>query len=301
MTDIAKKSLADSYADLLWERSTVPDHLWHYTDGAGLLGIANSRSLWCTEYRYLNDREEISTYAAQLQSYLRAALKDRLSSEDVDLIVGTSGLYAAWHVFVCSFCTDADRNEHWHQYAKKAGYALGFNPHTLRSLARTQGFALGPMIYGVDKALNIATAAVNDQLAVWHSFTSPLKTDERPKLSHFVSKLILSFAPFFKQESFQRENEWRLVKMTGIDDAGSIRASKPFGLISYYEFNFNSTSNAQALGTEPVPIDLIPRIIIGPGNETVGLPRVDNPYTLLLRSGFETLVSESKSSLRFVD
>jgi hypothetical protein len=38
-----------------------------------------------------------------------------------------------------------------------------------------------------------------------------------------------------------------------------------------------------------------------PGNDTVGLPRANNPYALLANSGLETLVSESASSLRFND
>jgi hypothetical protein len=32
--------------------------VFHYTDGAGLLGILSSKSLFATDYRYLNDVSE---------------------------------------------------------------------------------------------------------------------------------------------------------------------------------------------------------------------------------------------------
>lgn len=123
----------EKFPDLLWDRRPTPEYLWHYTDGNGILGIANSRSLWCTEYRHLNDRQEIYTFASRFQSCLQAELKDKLSPDDIDKIVSAFGLYQTWPVFVCSFCADADRNEHWHQYLEKLG---------MRSALIQQSFAL---------------------------------------------------------------------------------------------------------------------------------------------------------------
>jgi hypothetical protein len=39
------------------ETNAVPS-VFHYTDSAGLLGILSSRSLFATDYRYLNDAAE---------------------------------------------------------------------------------------------------------------------------------------------------------------------------------------------------------------------------------------------------
>jgi Protein of unknown function (DUF2971) len=283
MANSRKKSLTNSFTDFVWEKFVVPEHLWHYTDGAGLLGIAKSKSLWCTEYRHLNDRDEISTFAIRLQNYLQQKLKDIWDSEDANLLAETSNLYRTWNVFICSFCTEADRNEHWHQYARKAGYALAFDPLALRSLARAQDFALGPVIYGEDKALSIATAVIEDQLSVWQSFKSPLAGDAPLKLTNFICRLILNFAPFFKPESFEREKEWRLVKITVQHGDGNMlfRASKAFGLLGYYEFKFKTDSHGKA---GSVPRKLIPRLVTGPGNETEGWLLSVNPYSLLERS-----------------
>jgi hypothetical protein len=75
-----------------------------------------------------------------------------------------------WNVFVGSFCMEGDRNDLWSQYATQAGYALGFDPSILRSLARRQGFALSPVLYGDDKAVAFAESIVKDHEHVWRSF-----------------------------------------------------------------------------------------------------------------------------------
>ena len=37
----------------------APDRIYHYTDDAGLRGIIEHGSLWCTDVAYLNDPSEI--------------------------------------------------------------------------------------------------------------------------------------------------------------------------------------------------------------------------------------------------
>jgi Protein of unknown function (DUF2971) len=290
------KRAGRSYADVMWEKAKIPSQLWHYTDSAGLLGIATSKSLWCTEYRYVNDRQEMATFATQLQGRLRETLKAFLRKEDVDLVAKLSNMYTTWNVFICSFCKEPDRNEHWQQYARRAGYALGFDPYVLRSLAQAQGFVLAPLFYGTNTALDIASAVLQDHPSLWESFKSPLSTDDVQTLSRTLCDLILHFAPFFKDASFKREEEWRLAKVTGLDGDGKMlfRASKSLGLVNYYEFKFEAEPGK-------IPTNLIPRVVIGPGNDTVGWPRGNNPSALLEKSGLMTDVSESKSSLRFHD
>jgi hypothetical protein len=45
--------------------SETPDRLYHYTDARGLLGILESRKLWASDVRLLNDARELD-YAADL-------------------------------------------------------------------------------------------------------------------------------------------------------------------------------------------------------------------------------------------
>jgi hypothetical protein len=173
--DSKKDFTQDSVADHLWNRSATPGLLlWHYTSGNGLFGIAHEKSLWCTEYRHLNDRAEMSVFAEQFQNSLQTALKNTntFSSEDIERLVSTSNLYRTWNVFICSFCADADRNEHWQQYAKRAGYALAFDASILRTLATAQGYSLAPVVYGDEKAEKVAAAVLQDNLSKFMTFNT---------------------------------------------------------------------------------------------------------------------------------
>jgi hypothetical protein len=85
-----------------------------------------------------------------------------------------------------------------------------------------------------------------------------------------------------------------LIKLMGVDkaDGTQFRSSAAFGILNYYELQFDAGQTTSR--------ELIPRIMIGPGNETVGFMRAHVPSTLFEKLGFCTLVEESKSSLRFL-
>jgi hypothetical protein len=171
----------------------------------------------------------------------------------------------------------------------------------MRELARKQGFALGPVQYKNDDMSELADAIINDHAEVWEQFVSPLSQPNMSKLSNFACRLILRYAPFFKAHSFARENEWRLIKVIGIGDASSeFRANELFGLVEYLRFNFKVDDKGKMRRTGSAPTHLIPRITVGPGNESEGWMAQRVPYELLDRQSMETRVSQSDSSLRFV-
>jgi hypothetical protein len=244
---------------------------------------------------------KIFTFASRFQSCLQVELKDKFSADDVDKFISAFGLFQTWSVFVCSFCADADRNEYWHQHAKKAGYALGFNSALVRALAARQDFAVGPVIYGEETALKVATAALRNRLNIWPSFKSPLSQEDLRKISVSLCRAALIFAPFFKPFAFERENEWRLVKVATVDDQAKIqfRANKSFGLVAYYEFKFQSESKIRTRFSESAPANLIPRVLVGPGSSTEGYLSASNAYSVFERIGIKTIVSKSNSTLRF--
>jgi hypothetical protein len=39
-------------------QKAIPSTLWHYTSYAAFRDILNSKTIWATDYRFLNDREE---------------------------------------------------------------------------------------------------------------------------------------------------------------------------------------------------------------------------------------------------
>jgi hypothetical protein len=294
MSDTAVPNLGDVFAEYAWKQVSVPENLWHYTDAVGLIGIANSKTLWCSDYRHLNDKAEMSVFTAEFIANLGEELKHKCSEGDAALIILALKMHITVNVFVGSFCTENDRNEHWHQYAKGAGYAVGFDLKNLHSLAAPQGFILAPVIYGAEKAKHVATSLVKDPGPLWQLLEGPLTEENRNKCISLAFRLLLLFAPLFKPAAFESEKEWRLVKVSGVSGSKDtrFRPSKTFGVLAYNEFKLKIDDDGSA------PSHLIPRVVVGPGNQTEGVARASNVYELLEANGFETLVSESASSLR---
>ncbi|MCP3389983.1 DUF2971 domain-containing protein [Bradyrhizobium sp. CCGB12] len=297
-SDGVKTSPISNY---IWETQTPPSLLWHYTNADALLGIARNQVLWCTEYRYLNDRKEISAFAIHLIARIReelVAIFGRETSDSIAEFVTT--LYNTWNIFICSFCLDADRNEHWYQYAGKAGYSLGFDTYQLKALADSQGFTLGPTLYGESTAINIATAVLKDNLHKLEAIERPITESNYNEVVSFLCRLTLGYAPFFKAESFEREREWRLVRATGIDGDNKMqfRSKLPFGLVGYLPFSLLAKKERQDQPNHNERNTLIPRLMIGPGNETTEFTRAAHAYRLLAQNGFDAEVGETSSSLR---
>jgi hypothetical protein len=224
-----------SYREIFLEHA--PNRLWHYTDAPGLIGIATSKSLYCSEYRHFFDRSEIWTFSRLFQNQIRKRLlKAELPAESADSIVDQSNLFITWYIFISSFCADHETDHHWRQFSKKAGYALGFDTAVLARIAEQQGFLLGPVFYGEETLGGIANAVLSDKLP---NVGLPLADNTRDELSMFVCRQILELAPFFKREKFRSEKEWRLVKVVGIADLANIgfRPHPQFGLKAYLEFD----------------------------------------------------------------
>lgn len=134
--------------------SQLPDRLYHYTNGDGVKGIVESATLWGTDPRFLNDTTELAyantvvarvardllrTHAAGSQkTFLEAA-----SLQILDAFVATFGIYVA------CFCEDDDLLSQWRGYrAGRGGYALGFDPHPMRS---GTGLRLRRIAYNFDE------------------------------------------------------------------------------------------------------------------------------------------------------
>ena len=284
-------------ADILYDgarnQGSVPDRLWHYTDSSGLLGIAKSKALWCTDYRFLNDREEIKYFAKRFYPAVAGALREHFSQADLTKIIEFSEMNMIFNTYICSFCSDSDNDEHWFHYGGKAGYSLGFDLAQLRSLAQEQGFALAPVRYCKNalELVEVARAILQDRRSIWENHKSPLDADTKFALSAFMGQIVLSYGPFFKSNYFEFEKEWRLVKMEYNKDKVRFRSSKAFGLISYREF--------QLIPKAEKDNNVVTQIYIGPGNEAIDFPMWDNPYTLFKANGFTLQAGHSKSNLLF--
>jgi hypothetical protein len=115
-----------------------PATLYHYTDARGLLGIIESRALWATDFRYLNDGKELlypyEPLLHELEGYefpLLAAVKSRLDQICMGRAADPTG-----GVFVACLSATHDEPGQWLRLGGDGGgYALRLNVEMLSATA----------------------------------------------------------------------------------------------------------------------------------------------------------------------
>lgn len=137
------------------------------------------------------------------RTFLEAA-----SQEILDAFTDTFGIYVA------CFCEDDDLLSQWRGYpAEGGGYALGFDPHPMRS---GTGLRLRRIAYDLDEQAEWVREVL-DFLASWLSQLE----GRRPVLEyacqvalHETVHLLSECLFCFKHPGFGEEKEWRLVSVT---------------------------------------------------------------------------------------
>jgi hypothetical protein len=201
-----------------------PEQLFHYTEAQGLLGIIESRSVWASDIRSLNDDEEfffglelaldqiirladptLGSPAKERSEWLLERLRNEIN-ESVRI-----------QAFVTSFSAQSDLLSQWRAYCPGGGYALGMSTSALKRLAESQGYLLERCVYEPEEQRKKVAGVVTKVAQQW------IQTgDEVPlipnnhhgyavleKLVDVLSRIL----PFLKHPSFEEEQEWRLVKL----------------------------------------------------------------------------------------
>jgi hypothetical protein len=244
--------LSPAFAEHL--QQPMPEFLYHYTNQDGLLGIVSSGSLWATRMTYLNDATE---YALPLR-IIRERLSDELQNKEMEPAPSTAidtvrtnrinqrkERAAAFcrlttemncNICVTSFCKTGDLLSQWRGYAGGGyGYSLGFIPSKLKTIACDSGFILGKCIYDPDLQKQIIAEGVE------YLLTKPAS----PKVEatdYFW--YVMTCAAFFKDPSFEQEQEWRLVSHDAVRVIlkACFRKGKSM-IIPYISIPINSAEN----------------------------------------------------------
>jgi Protein of unknown function (DUF2971) len=177
--------------------SDLPPVLFHYTTYQGLIGIVESRSLWASSARHLNDATEYEYTLDLVQNKVLTMPRGAAGSYGVMSLDPYRDALADVEfstVFVASFTTKGDLLSQWRAYGgNHGGIAIGFNTRKLAVEAGSQNFSLKRCIDNPREQLRILKA---------------LHNEARPQ--EFV-KGLLELAPKFKHPSFNEESEWRLL------------------------------------------------------------------------------------------
>lgn len=238
----------------------VTHSLYHYTTAHGLIGILEQKKIWATHIGYLNDKKEfldaVDEFRKQIEN-LSTHMKNSPTEKFDPLLEILRILHGT--VYVTSFSEEPDQLSQWRGYcANGPGFSIGFNPVKLKKLVeRIPNSWLKKCIYEPRvkerKMERIVKAAESVNL------------NGRGFLDVMIYKII-RIAPYFKDESFKEEREWRLALVEGIN---ALFREGDTLIIPYVEFELKDENGN-------LPID---NIVIGP---TLNMKESHSSLKLLL-------------------
>ncbi|RQP36507.1 DUF2971 domain-containing protein [Burkholderia ubonensis] len=258
---------------------SVPNTVYHYCGAEAFLSILKGGSLWVSDARKTNDRQELEWFKSLAFRYLEAQSKGNADLKAVldkldfhfEVIQGISDY------FVCCFSEERDSVPQWAAYAERgAGFAVGFDANALRMAvgaplfdstysvhAGEQGseeWGFAPVFYG-------EPTAESDQIKHLRMLIDiePLFSDKDASLVAW--EYIDRVCAFCKHPDFRTEREWRIVHNATLsqqDGRGRENPAEkrwrhgPYGLTPYFE--------------TPDVRGCIREIVIGPANVDRNVP-----------------------------
>jgi hypothetical protein len=257
----------------------VPNALYHYTSGSGLLGIVESKSIWATSIRYLNDSREFALALEIAESVLESRETDAADGFAVGLYATIrQSLKTISHseMFVSSFSEHGDQLSQWRGYCPGGnGYSVGFTPGALEKPGRAAtNRILAACIYDEERHQTVLDDIVEQVLkAALRSYDT--KKNNRDRVYRESYKLFASLlsvaATIVKHRTFKEEREWRLVSPATAFEAPHPRFRPGIStLVPFFEHPLVDDSGALALH----------RIVIGP---TMNAKLARQALELLLR------------------
>jgi len=239
----------------------MPDsRLYHYTSLAGLIGILESRSLWASGIRYLNDGAEFTYAVDLLADALDEAVVRRPDLASVFEIPRRSLFHyddgpgaGTGDVFVVSLSEDGDTLSQWRAYCPPgAGVSIAFDVGHLKVLALEQTFRFDRCVYDPTEQRGMVARLIDGFIPAAERAAMAFDDDQFYAASDFLSHFEL-VAPFLKHPSFAEEREWRVVVQNTRASSVKFRAVRTL-LVPYMGFSLQMSSGR-------LPIS---HVVIGP-------------------------------------
>ena len=185
--------------------------VFHYTNGAGALGILSTGKLWCSLASHMNDKQECRyahqvavqrAYHALKQS--DGSLRDKFINEFRSQLERISKI----KIYVACFSEAEDLLSQWRGYSGLNGYSLGFSLNDLSKLSEKQSFQISEVKYKHDEHCKEIDPIISSLLKRYDaSLCDRSKIDEIfwPSMQQVAEK-----SAIIKHPSFAEEREWRL-------------------------------------------------------------------------------------------
>jgi len=136
--DSLSKQFDDAVLPAWWDihYQNMPDYLYHYTTGGGLIGIFESNKIWASNVLYMNDRSEIFLGLELALTILGAKKEQASQPETREFLSGMEAILSPtkwlFDFYVACFCAKDDLLSQWRGYAGMGnGYSLAVFPEEL--------------------------------------------------------------------------------------------------------------------------------------------------------------------------
>lgn len=221
-----------------------PQILYHYTSFDALIKIIESKSLWATNFHYLNDSQEYKLATA----ITRDSINRRLKASPVELrplleeMLKVVDPHSKINICVFSLTENKDLLSQWRGYCPSAvGCAIGFDTIKLKELCKKNWFNLVQCIYSESEQIRAVNTLIDDTINKFHD---NLKNFDSSDVWSYFSLWFRILGPMIKHSSFKEEAEWRMVSSAKdcTDPSYKFRAGKST-IIPYYIFSLGERTN----------------------------------------------------------
>ena len=248
--DITSKLYADS----------PRERLYHYTSFTGLLGIVESRTMWASDIRYMNDSAELRHTADLIRTEVTRRIgaghpRPDLLNQFLDWV--THRITNGHMLFGASFRSNGNLLSQWRGYSRLGkGVSIGFSPGYIIDCAARQDFKIGKCIYEEQSQARLIGQVIDAVEVLAGQEEQAGKTGYFEVFQEIESDL-LRIAAILKHPSFEEEEEWRLVSPVITDYVTApVHFREGASMLLPY-VHFDLTGN----GTTPIALD---HLFLGP-------------------------------------
>jgi hypothetical protein len=187
-------------------KNDSPKFVYHYTSLEGFVGIVNARSIWMTDYSYLNDHRELMHGADIVQEVITKISQVTVEQKILQLVTSWADMLAEVRSRICitSFSADGDSLSQWRAYGPIA-IAFPVRPLALHvNQARLQ-----PVIYDPECQRKLVEIFVHHVCCAYRLDMAEARLTGIENIYENFEN-ILELICFFKDPAFGTENEYRL-------------------------------------------------------------------------------------------
>ena len=202
---------------------SFPEVVYHYTSIEGFFGIVEKKSIWLSDFSYLNDRRELTYGADTAKEAIRLMAEAESDTGILELLsTWTRNLHSLQNrVCITSFSCEDDSLSQWRAYGP---LAIGF---TTRPLAlHVDQSRLQAVEYIPEVQKKLVEIYLHHLKSAYSVDVSLDRLERIPDVYHKVERL-LELIAFFKDPAFKSENEYRLVYIDNPEVLESVGLQRP--------------------------------------------------------------------------